>query len=151
MTVEPTIHTPQHLAPAPVHAAPVVPVVLPQHPMTVAYLPGTDGRMVAAYVPVPAPAPPADQPGPRTAAVSPLLINAVLGSGAFALTSLGLYLLDQFIEALAHLVYALVILAAIVCGAPVALQLLRALTGGSSQTVINAKRVKVGRIINRGR
>lgn len=35
--------------------------------------------------------------------------------------------------------------------AAIALQLLRAPTGGSSQTVIHAKRVKFGRIVNRGR
>ncbi|MFF4653699.1 hypothetical protein [Streptomyces sp. NPDC001380] len=46
--MEPAVYTPQPLAPA--DPAPA-PVVLPDGPLTVAYLPGPDGRMVAAYVP----------------------------------------------------------------------------------------------------
>ena len=154
MSTEPTVYVPQPVAQTPtVAAVPTVqaaPVVLPAQPLTVAYIPGPDGVQVAAYVPAPQPV---EQPQQRPApAVSPLLVNAVLGAGAFALTSLGLYLLGQFIEALVHLIHALVILAAVVCGAPVALQFLRALTGGSSQggTVINARKVRIGRVVNRG-
>jgi hypothetical protein len=151
MTAEPTVYRPQPLPTAPAPTPQAAAVVLPAQPMTVAYVP-TERGMVAAYVPAPAPA---EQPPARTAPLAhPLLVNALLGAGVFALTSLGLYLLGSFIEALAHLVESLVILAAIVCGAPVAVQLLRALGGGSGeshQTVINARRVKVGRIVNRSR
>jgi len=152
MTTEPTIYRPQPLPAAAEPTLQAAPVLLPSQPLTVAYVPGPDGRMLAAYVPAPQPA---EQAPVRTApVVHSLLVNTLLGAGAFAMASLGLYLLGSFIEALAHLVESLVILAAIVCGAPVAVQLLRALGGGSGethQTVINARRVKVGRIINRSR
>ena len=114
---------------------------------------------LATYIPVPPPATPVDgQPAAPAQAlrstVSPLLINAFLAAGAFALTALGLHLLATFIEALAHLLQTLVILAAIPCGTPVLLQLLRAFEGrgrrAAPQTVIHARRVRIGRLINKG-
>lgn len=149
--MDPVVYTPQPITPATVQPAPVV---LTGQPLTVAYIAGPDGRMVAAYVPVvPAPESPAAV-APVRSAVSPLLINAFLGAGTFALTALGLHLLASFIEALAHLVQTLVILAAIVCGAPVAVQLLRTFAGGgrqsAHQTVIHARKVRIGRLVNKG-
>ena len=148
MSTEPTVYTPQHLAPAPVQTpAPVVvqaaPVVLPQQPLTVAYVPGPQGQMMAAYVPAPVVEQPRDRPGP---AAHPLLVNAALGAAAFAGIGIGLHFLAEFITALVHLLWALVVLAGIVCGAPVALQLVRALGGGNRQTqTINARKVIVRR------
>lgn len=50
---EPVIYTPQPLAPTDLQPAPAhLPVVLPTGPLTVAYRPGADGRMIAEYVPV---------------------------------------------------------------------------------------------------
>jgi hypothetical protein len=141
-------------------------LLLPSHPMTVGYIPGPDGRMVATYVPVGAVTPAA--PAPVTViqaaapaarfSFSPLAANAFLGAGAFALTCLGLHLLAAVIAALAQLMTALVWLAAILCGAPLALNLARALlspgsgraTGPAPQTVIHARKVRIGRLINKG-
>lgn len=152
--MEPVVYTPQPLAPTHLQAAPVV---LPSQQMTVAYVPAGDGRMVAAYVPAPTVQPvviaPAQQPAARAAVVHPLAVNAFLASGSFALAALGLHLLAAFVEALAHLLQALVLLAAIVCAAPVALQLLRAQggQGGGSQTVIHARKVRIRRMVVKGR
>jgi hypothetical protein len=166
MDTAPATYTP---TPLPVAEQPPA-LLLPSHPMTVGYIPGPDGRMVATYVPVGAvtPAPPSalTQPAPTPVTVvqapavriSPLAVNAVLGAGAFALACLGLHWLAAVIESLTHLMTALVWLAAILCGAPLALNLARALlspgSGRSSapapQTVINARKVRIGRLINKG-
>jgi hypothetical protein len=156
--VNPEIYTPAPITPAAVYGAQPASVVLPQQPMQVAYAPGPNG-LTAVYVPAqtvtiapavqqPTPAPPAAGP-----AVHPLLVNAFLGAGTFALAALGLHLLAATIEALAHLMMTLVILAAILCAAPVVLQLLRGNGGGhgtAPQTVIHARRVVIRRLVNKG-
>jgi hypothetical protein len=166
---------PATYTPTPLPAAEQPPaLLLPSQPMTVGYVPAPDGsgRMIATYVPVGAvtPAPPSILAAPAPAPVtviqaatpafrfSPLAANAFLGAGAFALTCLGLHLLAAVIEALAQLMTALVWLAAVLCGAPLALNLARALfstghgraTGPAPQTVIHARKVRIGRLINKG-
>ena len=162
--MEPVVYRPQPIAPT---AAQPGPGVLPAAPMTVAYIPGPDGRMVATYVPLHAlsthqqtatAAPVTDIPPaqPIRGMVSPLMVNVLLSSGSFALVSLGVHWL---LADLVQLMRLALVLAAIVCGAPVAwrlLQLLLALTGhgkpaaAAPQTTINAKRVKIGKIVNKG-
>lgn len=148
MSVEPTLYTPQHLAPTP---APVVvqaaPVVLPPQPLTVAYMPGPQGQMMAAYIP----AQPVEQPVERPAlAVHPLLVNAALGAVTFAGIGVGLHFLAEFITALVHLMWALVVLAAVICGAPVALQLLRGTSSSGPTQTIHARKVVVRRWTQNG-
>lgn len=152
--MEPAVYTPQPLAPTHPQTAPGV---LPAQQMTIAYLPTSDGQMVATYVAAPAVQSvviaAAQQPATRAAVAHPLAVNVFLGAGSFALAALGLHLLAAFVEALAHLVQTLVLLAAIVCGAPVALQLLRAQSGGhagGTQTVIHARKVRIRRMIVKG-
>jgi hypothetical protein len=131
---EPTIHRPTPITPAAVHPATVVPVQLHTTP-AVASIVLPDGRVVTGYAVAPA------QPEPVTAkpAISRAAVNVALGGVGFLAVCGGLLLLTSFIAALTAFVTQLVILAAVVFGGWIAVQVL----GTSSHrggTTVNIRR-----------
>ncbi|MGW1799014.1 hypothetical protein ACWCQN_24355 [Streptomyces sp. NPDC001984] len=136
--MEPEIHTPQpivHIAQAPLaatqYAAPVV--VHQGAPAAVQSVLLPDGRVVTGYAITqpPAPAAPVAQP---TARVSPVAVNVALGGVGFLAVCGGLLLLTSFIAALAALIQQLIILAAVIFGGFIALQVFGH-RGGDGTTV----------------
>ncbi|MER5687110.1 hypothetical protein [Streptomyces sp. NPDC002205] len=114
-----TIHQPTPLATIP--AAPVIPVqpgVVPA--VTSIVLP--DGRVITGYAIAPS------QPEPVAAkpVVSRVAVNIALGGIGFGAVCGGLVLLTTFIAALAALVQQLIILAAVIFGGWIAVQVLSA-------------------------
>ncbi|MEU1122276.1 hypothetical protein ABZ371_01495 [Streptomyces sp. NPDC005899] len=131
---EPTIHRPTPITPAAVHPATVVPVQ-PHTTPAVASIVLPDGRVVTGYAVAPA------QPEPVTAkpAISRAAVNVALGGVGFLAVCGGLLLLTSFIAALTAFVTQLVILAAVVFGGWIAVQVL----GTSSHrggTTVNIRR-----------
>ncbi|MDX3181512.1 hypothetical protein ACIRVI_17765 [[Kitasatospora] papulosa] len=127
-----TIHQPTPLAPYP--TAPVVPVQpggLPS--VTSIVLP--DGRVITGY------AIDHTQPAPVTAKslVSRTAVNIALGGIGFAAVCGGLVLLTTFIAALAALVQQLIILAAVIFGGWIAVQVLSA-GGERGTTTVNIRK-----------
>ncbi|MCC2265559.1 hypothetical protein LKM28_04595 [Streptomyces sp. CT1-17] len=112
------VHLPVPLAPAP--TAPLAPVQ--QGVLSVASVVLPDGRVVTGYAITPAqPEPVATKP-----AVSRAAVNIALGGVGFLAVCGGLFLLTAFITALTALVTQLVILAAVLFGGWVAVQVLSA-------------------------
>ncbi|MER5884245.1 hypothetical protein ABT160_10485 [Streptomyces sp. NPDC001941] len=108
------VHQPVPLPPP----APLAPVQ-PTHIPTVASVVLPDGRVVTGYAIEPAhPAPVAQVPPP----VSRTAVNIALGGLGFAAVCGGLLALSTFIAALAALVHQLVILAAVIFGGWIAIQ-----------------------------
>jgi hypothetical protein len=118
----PATQAPASPAPVPTGAAHVQTVQLP------------DGRIVSGYA---VGQPPAEQPQQRAA--SPLAVNIALGSVAFAAVCGGLALLTGFIAALAALLQQLIILAAVIFGGWIAVQLFGS-SRSSSGVTVNAKK-----------
>ncbi|MBQ0849544.1 hypothetical protein J8N05_15185 [Streptomyces sp. BH-SS-21] len=114
------VHHPMPLAPIQ-HAAPLVPVQPSSIPaVTSVVLP--DGRVVTGYSIEPAkPEPLAAKP-----AVSRTAVNIALGGIGFGAVCGGLFLLTAFITALTALITQLVILAAVIFGGWVAVQVFSA-------------------------
>ncbi|MFD9773747.1 hypothetical protein ACFWXE_26005 [[Kitasatospora] papulosa] len=127
-----TVHQPTPLAPYP--AAPVVPVQPGGVPsVTSIVLP--DGRVITGYAIDPG------QPEPVMAKplVSGTAVNIALGGIGFGAVCGGLVLLTTFIAALAALVQQLIILAAVIFGGWIAIQVL---TAGQSKgaTTVNIRK-----------
>ncbi|MEV6167566.1 hypothetical protein AB0L99_04970 [Streptomyces sp. NPDC051954] len=122
------VHHPTPLAPVP-HAAPLVPMQPGSIPaVTSIVLP--DGRVVTGYTLEPAkPEPVATKP-----AVSRTAVNIALGGIGFGAVCGGLFLLTTFIAALAALVHQLIILAAVIFGGWVAVQVFGASGHGGGNT-----------------
>ncbi|MFI9547588.1 hypothetical protein ACIHAR_27295 [Streptomyces sp. NPDC052016] len=126
------VHRPTPITPA--HPAPLVPV----HPGTIPAVASVvlpDGRVVTGYAVAPA------QPEQVVAkpAVSRAAVNVALGGVGFLAVCGGLFLLTAFITALTALVTQLVILAAVIFGGWVAVQVM----GSSSRkggTTVNIRR-----------
>ncbi|MFF0762287.1 hypothetical protein ACFYWH_19960 [Streptomyces sp. NPDC003737] len=118
---EPTavqIHTPTPITPAP---APVVPVQ-PGHIPAVASIVLPDGRVITGYALNPVqPEPVATKPPVSRAAV-----NVALGGVGFLAVCGGLLLLATFIAALTALITQLIILAAVIFGGWIAVQIFSA-------------------------
>jgi hypothetical protein len=111
------VHHPVPLHPGSVAAAPLVPVQ-PDAVPTVTSVVLPDGRVAIGYAVHPArPEPVAVKP-----AVSRTAVNAALGGVGFLAVSGGLLLLTTFITALTALVTQLVILAAVIFGGWIAVQ-----------------------------
>lgn len=121
-----TIHQP---VPVQAYAAPLVPI---QPDTTVASVVLPDGRVVTGYTLTPAPTPATTEARP---AVSRIAVNIALGGVGFAAVCGGLVLLTTFIAALAALVHQLIILAAVIFGGWIAVQVLRSDKGESGTTV----------------
>ncbi|MFD9139674.1 hypothetical protein ACFVY7_02525 [[Kitasatospora] papulosa] len=127
-----TIHQPTPLAPY--SAGPVVPVQPAGMPsVTSIVLP--DGRVITGYA--------IDHNRPEPLAAKPLVsrtaVNIALGGIGFAAVCGGLVLLTTFIAALAALVQQLIILAAVIFGGWIAVQVL---TAGQSKggTTVNIRK-----------
>jgi hypothetical protein len=137
-----TIHQTTPLTPAP-HAAPLVqPVQLvqPDALPAVASIVLPDGRVVTGYAITPA------HPEPATAkpAVSRAAVNIALGGIGFAAVCGGLILLTAFIAALAALIHQLIILAAVIFGGWVAVQVFTN-HGSRGGTTVNIRKAVIKR------
>ncbi|MFJ3527284.1 hypothetical protein [Streptomyces sp. NPDC090132] len=133
---EPTLHRPATSGivhhPAPV-AAPLVPVQPGTIPaVQTIVLP--DGRVVTGYAVEP------HRPEPVTAkpVVSRTAVNVAVGGVGFLAVCGGLLLLTTFIAALAALIHQLIILAAVVFGGFIAVQVFGGSRGGSTVNIRKA-------------
>ncbi|MFJ3985916.1 hypothetical protein [Streptomyces fungicidicus] len=134
-----TTYQPTPLPPAVVHPAPVV----PDQPGTVpavASIVLPDGRIVTGYaIDHPQPAPLAAKP-----AVSRAAVNVALGGVGFLAVCGGLLLLTSFIAALTAFIGELIILAAVIFGGWIAVQVLSA-SGHKGGTTVNIRRAVIKR------
>ncbi|MFG6297057.1 MULTISPECIES: hypothetical protein [Streptomyces] len=131
------VHHPTPITPA--HPAPLVPIQPGAIPVvTSVVLP--DGRIVTGYAVHPAqPEPVATRP-----AVSRTAVNVALGGIGFLAVCGGLLLLTTFIAALTAFVTQLVILAAVVFGGWIAVQLFSA-SGHRGGTTVNIRKAVIKR------
>ncbi|MEU3103239.1 hypothetical protein [Streptomyces griseoflavus] len=134
-----TAYQPTPIPPAAVHPAPVVPVQ-PGHAPAVASIVLPDGRIVTGY------AIDAVRPEPVTAkpAVSRAAVNVALGGVGFLAVCGGLLLITSFIAALTAFVTQLIILAAVIFGGWIAVQVLGA-GGHKGGTTVNIRRAVIKR------
>ncbi|MGC5041396.1 hypothetical protein ACPXCS_38340 [Streptomyces sp. DT190] len=133
------VHHPTPITPATVHAAPVVPVQ-PGHIPAVASVVLPDGRVVTGYAVAPA------QPEPVTAkpAMSRTAVNVALGGVGFLAVCGGLLLLTSFIAALTAFIGQLIILAAVIFGGWIAVQVFSA-SGHQGGTTVNIRKAVIKR------
>ncbi|MGW0833424.1 hypothetical protein [Streptomyces prunicolor] len=131
------VHTPTPIVP--VHTAPLMPVQPGTVPaVTSIVLP--DGRVVTGYAMEPAkPEPVAAKP-----AVSRAAVNVALGGVGFLAVCGGLLMLTAFITALTALVTQLVILAAVIFGGWIAVQVFSA-SGHRGGTTVNIRKAVIKR------
>ncbi|MFE0039832.1 hypothetical protein [Streptomyces sp. NPDC059015] len=131
------LHTPTPLTPA--HTTPLMPVQPGTIP-TVASVVLPDGRIVTGYAFEPA------KPDPVVAkpAVSRTAVNIALGGVGFLGVCGGLLMLTAFITALTALITQLVILAAVVFGCWIAVQVLGA-SGHGGGTTVNIRKAVIKR------
>jgi len=129
-----------HPAPIPaVHTAPIVPVQ-PGSVPTVASVVLPDGRVITGYAIEPAkPEPFAPKP-----VVSRAAVNIALGGVGFAAICGGLVLLTTFIAALAALIHQLIILAAVIFGGWIAVQVFSA-SSHRGGTTVNIRKAVIKR------
>ncbi|MBO3673944.1 hypothetical protein [Streptomyces sp. NEAU-YJ-81] len=131
------VHHPAPISPA--HTAPVVPVQPGSIP-AVASVVLPDGRVVTGYAIEPAkPEPVAAKP-----VVSRAAVNIALGGIGFGAICGGLFLLTAFITALTALITQLIVLAAVIFGGWVAVQLFSA-SGRSGGTTVNIRKAVIKR------
>ncbi|MBG0854079.1 hypothetical protein I2W78_20065 [Streptomyces spinoverrucosus] len=128
------VHQPTPLPPAVAVSAPVVPVQ-PGSVPAVASIVLPDGRVVTGYAINPA------QPEPIAAkpAVSRTAVNVALGGVGFLAVCGGLILLTSFIAALTAFITQLIILAAVIFGGWIAVQLFSA-SGHQGGTTVNIRK-----------
>ncbi|KAB2973623.1 hypothetical protein F8R89_17400 [Streptomyces sp. SS1-1] len=128
------VHHPTLLPPAVVASAPVVPMQ-PGAVPSVASVVLPDGRVVTGYAMSPA------QPEPLAAKppVSRAAVNVALGGVGFLAMCGGLLLLTTFITALTALVTQLIILAAVIFGGWIAVQVFSA-SGHQGGTTVNIRK-----------
>ncbi|WP_251094942.1 hypothetical protein [Streptomyces sp. Caat 7-52] len=136
-TFAPEVHRPVPLVPSP--TAPLAPVQ-PGGTPSVASIVLPDGRVVTGYAVAPA------QPEPVTAkpAVSRAAVNIAVGGVGFLAVCGGLFLLTAFITALTALVTQLVILAAVIFGGWVAVQVFSG-SGHRGGTTVNIRKAVIKR------
>ncbi|WP_329532847.1 hypothetical protein OG568_22365 [Streptomyces sp. NBC_01450] len=133
-----TIHQPTPITP--VQAAPLVPVQ-PAGVPAVASIVLPDGRVVTGYAIEPAkPEPVAAKP-----AVSRAAVNIALGGIGFAAFCGGLALLTAFVAALAAFIHQLIILAAVIFGGWIAVQVFSANSHRGSGTTVNIRKAVIKR------
>ncbi|MEW1548279.1 hypothetical protein [Streptomyces tsukubensis] len=131
------IHTPTPIVPA--HTAPIMPMQPGTIP-AVASVVLPDGRVVTGYAIDPAkPEPVAHKP-----AVSRAAVNIALGGVGFLAVCGGLLMLTTFITALTALITQLVILAAVVFGGWIAVQVFSA-SGHRGGTTVNIRKAVIKR------
>ncbi|MFH8340874.1 hypothetical protein [Streptomyces sp. AM6-12] len=131
------VHTPTPITPAP--ALPVVPVQTRQVP-GVASIVLPDGRVITGYALNPV------QPEPAAAKplVSRAAVNVALGGIGFLAVCGGLLLLTTFIAALTALITQLIILAAVIFGGWIAVQVFSA-SGHRGGTTVNIRKAVIKR------
>ncbi|UXY20295.1 hypothetical protein N8I84_17410 [Streptomyces cynarae] len=128
------VHHPAPIPPAVPVAAPLVPVQPGTLP-SVASVVLPDGRVVTGYAIDPSkPEPVAAKP-----AVSRTAVNIALGGIGFGAVCGGLILLTTFIAALAALIHQLIILAAVIFGGWIAVQVFTA-SGHRGRTTVNIRK-----------
>ncbi|MFI8214080.1 hypothetical protein [Streptomyces werraensis] len=128
------VHHPTPIPPPVVQAAPVVPVQ-PGTVPAVASIVLPDGRVITGYAIDPArPEPVAAKPPVSRAAV-----NVALGGVGFLAVCGGLLLLTSFIAALTAFIGQLIILAAVIFGGWIAVQVLGT-NGGKGGTTVNIRK-----------
>ncbi|MFJ3139004.1 hypothetical protein ACIPK5_24285 [Streptomyces sp. NPDC086843] len=133
------VHQPTSLPPAVPVAAPLVPVQ-PGTVPAVASIVLPDGRVITGYAIEPArPEPVAAPP-----AVSRTAVNVALGGVGFLAVCGGLLLLTSFIAALTAFITQLIILAAVIFGGWIAVQVLSA-SGHQGGTTVNIRRAVIKR------
>ncbi|MGW0564143.1 hypothetical protein ACWDZ4_26940 [Streptomyces sp. NPDC003016] len=133
-----TIHQPTPITTIP--AAPLVPLQPGTVPaVTSIVLP--DGRVITGYAIAPT------HPEPVTAKplVSRTAVNIALGGIGFAAVCGGLVLLTTFIAALAALIQQLIILAAVIFGGFIAIQVLTATGQHKGATTVNIRKAVIKR------
>ncbi|MCL6674467.1 hypothetical protein [Streptomyces panaciradicis] len=132
------IHHPAPLSPVQ-HTAPLVPVQPGTIP-TVASVVLPDGRVVTGYAIEPA------EPEPAVAkpAVSRAAVNIALGGIGFGAVCGGLVLLTTFIAALAALIHQIIILAAVIFGGWIAVQVCST-SGHGGGTTVNIRKAVIKR------
>ncbi|MBF6046381.1 hypothetical protein GO001_14290 [Streptomyces sp. NRRL B-1677] len=116
--------------PTPITAPPLVPVQPGTIP-AVASIVLPDGRVITGYAVDPI----RPEPAPAKPAVSRTAVNIALGGVGFGALCGGLVLLTTFIAVLAALVQQLIILAAVIFGGWIAVQVLSHRSGGPGTTV----------------
>ncbi|MEU3849430.1 hypothetical protein [Streptomyces sp. NPDC029554] len=128
------VHQPTPLPPAVAVPAPVAPVQ-PSSVPAVASVVLPDGRVVTGYAVNPA------QPEPVTVkpAVSRAAVNVALGGVGFLAVCGGLILLTSFIAALTAFITQLIILAAVIFGGWIAVQIFTA-SGHQGGTTVNIRK-----------
>ncbi|MEU6677684.1 hypothetical protein [Streptomyces sp. NPDC046925] len=133
-------HAPLERPPEIHHPAPVKVVqadhLMPGQPATVAVVQSIvlpDGRVVTGYAVEPAKPEPTAKP-----VVSRMAVNVALGGVGFAAVCGGLLLLTSFIAALTALVQQLIILAAVIFGGFIGVQVLSGSRGGTSVNIRKA-------------
>ncbi|MFF9626630.1 hypothetical protein [Streptomyces griseosporeus] len=133
------VHQPAPYPPAVAVPAPVVPMQ-PDTVPSVASIVLPDGRVITGYAINPAhPAPVETKP-----AVSRTAVNIALGGVGFLAVCGGLLLLTSFIAALTALIVQLIILAAVIFGGCIALQLFTG-NGHQSGTTVNIRKAVIKR------
>ncbi|MYT30648.1 MULTISPECIES: hypothetical protein [unclassified Streptomyces] len=133
------VHQPTPITPAVPATAPLV-RVQPGTTPTVASVVLPDGRVVTGYAIEPAkPEPVAAKPPVSRAAV-----NIALGGIGFGAMCGGLILLTTFIAALAALIHQLIVLAAVIFGGWVAVQVFTS-RGAGGQTTVNIRKAVIKR------
>ncbi|MGW0089607.1 hypothetical protein ACWDWS_11420 [Streptomyces sp. NPDC003328] len=131
------IHTPTPITHAPAPVVPVQPGALP----SVASIVLPDGRVITGYALSPAqPEPVAPKPPVSRAAV-----NVALGGVGFLAVCGGLLLLTTFIAALTALITQLIILAAVIFGGWIAVQVLSASGHRGGGTTVNIRKAVIKR------
>ncbi|MER6833095.1 hypothetical protein [Streptomyces rochei] len=134
------VHQPTPLPPAAVVPAPVVPVQ-PGTVSAVASIVLPDGRVVTGYAIEPTrPEPVAVKP-----AVSRTAVNVALGGVGFLAVCGGLLLLTSFIAALTAFITQLIILAAVIFGGWIAVQLFSAHGHRGAGTTVNIRKAVIKR------
>ncbi|MFF2999573.1 hypothetical protein ACFVTC_34280 [Streptomyces sp. NPDC057950] len=133
------VHRPTPLAPAAAIPAPLIPVQ-PGAVPSVASVVLPDGRVVTGYAINPM------QPEPVAAksAVSRAAVNVALGGVGFLAVCGGLLLLTTFIAALTALITQLIILAAVIFGGWIAVQIFSA-SGSKGGTTVNIRKAVIKR------
>ncbi|MEU0391224.1 hypothetical protein ABZ208_00245 [Streptomyces sp. NPDC006208] len=131
------VHHPTLMVPA--HSVPLVPVRSGTIP-TVASIVLPDGRVVTGYAIEPAkPEPAATKP-----AVSRTAVNIALGGIGFGAVCGGLVLLTTFIAALAALIHQLIILATVIFGGWIAVQIFGH-NSDAGRTTVNIRKAVIKR------
>ncbi|MFE5139072.1 hypothetical protein ACFRDV_15600 [Streptomyces fagopyri] len=133
------VHRPTLLAPAAVIPASLVPVQLGSVP-SVASVVLPDGRVVTGY----AINPMQPEPAATKSAVSRAAVNVALGGVGFLAVCGGLLLLTTFIAALTALITQLIILAAVIFGGWIAVQIF-SVSGHKAGTTVNIRKAVIKR------